>query len=90
MNVAQRIVEMLIGRLITDEQFREDFLRDAEHVLHAVFERGLELSRTEMAALINTDPSLWARTADAIDPRLQKVTLNPASAMPLAQENRNV
>ena len=88
--MAQRIVEMLIGRLITDEQFREDFLRDAPRVLHALFERGLELSRTEMAALINTDPSIWARTADAIDPRLQKVNLNPASALPLAQENRNV
>jgi len=89
-DVAQRIVEMLIGRLITDEQFRDDFLRDAERVLHALFERGLELSRTEMAALINTDRSIWARTADAIDPRLQKVTLRSASAETLAQENSNV
>jgi hypothetical protein len=38
-------------------------------------DHGLELSRTEIAALVNTDPLLWARTADAIDPRLQKASL---------------
>jgi hypothetical protein len=73
--VAQRIVEMLIGRLITDEQFRGDFLKDPERTLLDLCERGLELSRTEIAALVNTDPTLWAKTADAIDPRLQKASL---------------
>ena len=87
--MAQRIVELLIGRLITDEQFRADFLRDARRLLGALFERGLELSRTETDALLNTDPAIWERTADAIDPRLQKVTLKPAGDAP-AQENRNV
>jgi hypothetical protein len=35
----------------------------------------LELSRTEIAALLNTDATLWARIADGIDPRLQKASL---------------
>lgn len=73
--MAQRIIEMLIGRLITDEEFRSDFLRDPERTLVELSERGLELSRIEAAALLNTDPELWARTADALDPRLQKVSL---------------
>jgi hypothetical protein len=73
--LAQRIIEMLIGRLITDEQFRSEFMRDPEQMLLHLSARGLELSRTEVAALLNTDPELWARTADAIDPRLQKVSL---------------
>lgn len=73
--MAQRIIEMLIGRLITDEEFRSDFLRDPERTLVELSERGLELSRIEVAALLNTDPELWARTADALDPRLQKVSL---------------
>jgi hypothetical protein len=73
--VAQRIIEMLIGRLITDEQFRTDFLQNPERTLLDVCDRGMELSRTEIAALMNTDPTLWARTADAIDPRLQKASL---------------
>ena len=72
--MSQRLIELLIGRLITDERFRAEFLDDPEKTLQGLCERGLELSRTEMAALINTDPALWSRTADAIDPRLQKVS----------------
>ena len=73
--MAQRIIEMLIGRLITDEQFRREFLADPETTLLALCDRGLELSRTEIAALLNTDATLWARIADSIDPRLQKASL---------------
>ena len=72
--MSQRLIELLIGRLITDERFRAEFLDDPEKTLRGLCERGLELSRTEMAALINTDRELWSRTADAIDPRLQKVS----------------
>jgi hypothetical protein len=72
--VSQRLIELLIGRLVTDERFRAEYLRNPEGTLQGLCERGLELSRTEMAALMNTDPDLWARTAEAIDPRLQKVS----------------
>ena len=80
--MAQRIIEMLIGRLITDEEFRGEFLEDPENTLLALCERGLELSRTEIAALMNTDVTLWARTADAIDPRLQKASLKNEARVP--------
>jgi hypothetical protein len=80
--LAQRIVEMLIGRLITDEQFRSEFLQDPENTLLALSDRGLELSWTEIAALVNTDPMLWARTAEAIDPRLQKASLKNEARVP--------
>jgi hypothetical protein len=73
---------MLIGRLITDEQFRSEFLRDPESTLLGLCDRGLELSRTEVAALVNTDRTLWARTADAIDPRLQKASLRNEAGIP--------
>ena len=73
--MAQRIIEMLIGRLITDEQFRSEFLLNPERTLFSLCDRGLELSRTEIAALVNTDSTLWARTAEALDPRLQKASL---------------
>ena len=78
--MAQRIVEMLIGRLITDEQFREEFTRNPEGVLLALCDRGFDLSRTEIAALVSTDPSVWARTAEDIDPRLQKASLRATPA----------
>ena len=73
--MSHRIIEMLIGRLIADEQFRAEFLDDPEKTLLDLCERGLELSKTEIAALVNTDPTRWARTADEIDPRLQKASL---------------
>jgi hypothetical protein len=80
--LAQRIIEILIGRLITDEQFRSEFLENPENTLLALCERGLELSRTEIAALVGTDPMLWIRTADAIDPRLQKASLKNETRVP--------
>jgi hypothetical protein len=72
---------MVVGRLITDEQFRSEFLQDPEGVLLSLCECGLELSRTEIAALVKTDAGLWARAADAIDPRLQKASLKNAAAV---------
>jgi hypothetical protein len=80
--VAQRTIEMLIGRLITDEQFRREFLSDPEQTLLGLRDRGFELSRTEIAALVSTDPSLWMRAAEVIDPRLQKACLTPESRIP--------
>jgi hypothetical protein len=73
--LAQRIIELLIGRLITDEDFRLEFLANPEGTLASLCESGLSLTRTEIAALVNTDPTVWARTAEALDPRLWKATL---------------
>jgi hypothetical protein len=72
--MAQRVIELVIGRLITDEEFRGEFLDNPEPTLLALNDRGFDLSRTEIAALLNTDFTLWARTAEALDPRLQKVS----------------
>jgi hypothetical protein len=71
--MAHRTIEMLIGRLITDEVFRAEFLLHPEATLLGLRERGLEMSLTEIAALVATDPDLWTRAAEALDPRLQKV-----------------
>ena len=72
--MAHRVIELIVGRLITDEQFRSEFLHSPETTLLALGNRGLDLSPTEVAALLNTEPGLWVRTADALDPRLQKVS----------------
>jgi hypothetical protein len=80
--LAQRIIEMLIGRLITDEEFRRAFLHAPERTLIDLRDHGLELSKTEIAALVNTDPTLWSRTADAVDPRLQKASLKNEARIP--------
>jgi hypothetical protein len=71
--MAHRTIELLIGRLITDEAFRAEFLHQPEVTLLGLRERGLDVSLTEIAALVATDRGLWTRAADALDPRLQKV-----------------
>lgn len=73
--MGQRAIEMLIGRLITDEDFRKAFRREPQRTLVELCDLGLELTETEMSSLVNTDPALWDRTAESVDPRLQKVSL---------------
>jgi hypothetical protein len=72
LDMAHRVVEMLIGRLLTDEGFRRDFLREPQAVLRDLRDRGLELTQTEMSALARTDPAVWTMAADGLDRRLQK------------------
>ena len=71
----QRSIETVIGRLVTDEDFRRRFLQDPHQAIVELLERGAHLTHTEIAALIATDARLWERTADSIDPRLQKASL---------------
>lgn len=79
--MAQRTVEMLIGRLITDEQFRGAFLARPAETLLDLCNRGVGLTDIEIAALLETDPTLWVRAAEGLDPRLHKASLSyqPAS-----------
>jgi hypothetical protein len=78
--VSQRYIEIVIGRLVTDEGFREMFLSDPHRALGDLLERGTQLSHAEISALVAIDRTLWERVADEIDPRLQKASLRPLSA----------
>jgi hypothetical protein len=73
--MAHRNVELLIGRLVTDEAFRAMFIRNPAATLAQFTEWGYELSPLEIAALKATDPGVWTRTADRIDPCLQRALL---------------
>jgi len=73
--VTQRSIEMVIGRLVTDEEFRETFLSDPHRALGELLERGTHLTHAEIAALVATDSALWEQVAEQVDPRLQKISL---------------
>ncbi len=73
--MAQRFIEMLIGRLITDERFSADFTAAPGYTLQALNGQGIELNCVETAALVGTDPGVWERAAQQLDPRLQKIDL---------------
>jgi len=73
--VTQRSIELVIGRLTTDEEFRRRFSEDPHEVLAELLAWGTHLTPVEMAALVATDLTLWDRIAERIDPRLQKADL---------------
>jgi hypothetical protein len=72
--VAQRNVEIVIGRLITDEAFRTAFFKDPAKTLTRFMESGYELTSLEIVALKATHANVWAQAAEQIDPRLQKIS----------------
>ncbi len=72
--MAQRSIEILIGRLITDEAFRSAFRKDAGTTLTGFIESGYDLTLLEITALRATPARLWERVAEQIDPRLQKMS----------------
>jgi hypothetical protein len=72
--VAQRNIEILIGRLVTDDAFRSAFRTDAAATLTRFVESGYELTALEIVALRATSPDVWERAAEQVDPRLQKAS----------------
>lgn len=73
--MAQRSIEILIGMLLTDEAFRDEFLRNGSRALLMFCEAGHKLTPVEISALLATPADLWSEVAEKIDPRLQKANL---------------
>ena len=73
--MSQRTVERVVGRLITDEEFRVQFTRRPQQTLAVLVEQGWELTAIEVDALVQTDTKLWSDSARRINPRLQRSSL---------------
>lgn len=73
--MSQKSVEIVIGRLVTDESLRFEFFVDPLRVLRALEGKGLELNPAELAALVEMPLAAWITMAALIHPRLQKVAL---------------
>ena len=73
--MSQRSIEILIGRLITDEAFRSAFLQHPRTAVEAFVETGHELTATEIDAIASVAREFWHQAAAQIDPRLQKASL---------------
>ena len=74
--MAQRTVQLIVGQILTDEEFRSDFLERPIETLTSLREKGFELTRVEVDALVRTDRRFWAVGAEWIDGRLQRCRLN--------------
>jgi len=75
--MSQKCVELIFGRLATDEELRREFRRDPEGTLRKLAACGAELTKAERDALLATNGALFERLAETIDPRLQKASLRP-------------
>jgi len=74
--MAQRTVQLVIGQILTDEEFRSDFLARPIDTLASLRDRGFELTNVEVDALVRTDRRLWTDGAEWIDGRLQRCSLS--------------
>jgi hypothetical protein len=86
--VTQKSVEILIGKLASDEDLRARFRRDRRAAIRSLQREGLELTTLEISSLIAAEAAAFDRLADALDPRLQKASLKPAGRRSPKKENR--
>ena len=73
--MSQRTVELVIGRLLTDEELRLRFTHEPLATLADFCERGFDLTRGEIDALLQIEATVWGQTAERIHPRLQRSSL---------------
>ena len=71
--MSHKAVETVIGKLVTDEQFRQRFFGDPTATLDELRQRGCEVTSIESEALLAIDPAAIDAFASVIDPRLQKL-----------------
>ncbi len=71
--MSQRSVEQVIGRLVSDEEFRRGFEASRETVLDELIFAGLWLTPLEHRALLDLELSTLKRFARRLDRRLRKI-----------------
>ena len=65
--MSQRALESTLGRLITDERFRERFFVDPEAVCHS---HEVDLTRAELHGLLQLDAAALRGLAGRLDPKI--------------------
>lgn len=73
--MSQRNVEMVVGKLVTDEGFRRRFGSDPQAAIQELIEGGLHFNVCEVRALAALEAERFERFASGIDPCIQKVEL---------------
>ena len=73
--MSQKTVQLVIGRLLTDEELRSHFVARPRETLTELREQGFELTADEINAIVDSDPGIWTSTAARIHPRLQRCSL---------------
>lgn len=70
--MSQRTVQIIIGKLVTDDAFRRRFEAGRAGVLTAIDTASPDLTAIEREALVALDLQSCARFAETLDPRIRK------------------
>jgi hypothetical protein len=73
--MSQKTVQLMIGRLLTDEDLRLQFVERPQETLAELRDQGFDLTNDEIDALARSDPEMWPSVARRIHPRLQRCSL---------------
>src|SRR5258705_10286746 len=73
--MSQKTVQLVIGRLVTDEELRARFVERPLETLADLRQQGFELTEDEIDALARSDAEMWPAMARRIHPRLQRCSL---------------
>ena len=68
--MSQKCVELLLGRILTDEDFRRDFFPIRDFSFAVAEAHGLELSAIERSALSAMEGNRFEFIASTLDPRI--------------------
>jgi hypothetical protein len=74
-SMSQKTVQLVIGRLVTDEELRARFVERPLETLAELRAQGFELTEDEIDALARSDAEMWPAMARRIHPRLQRCSL---------------
>ena len=73
--MSQKTVQLLMGRLLTDEDLRLRFAERPLETLTELRDQGFDLTVDEIDAFARSDPKIWPVMARRIHPRLQRCSL---------------
>ena len=78
--MSQKAVERILGKLATDEEFRQRFRSSPRETIDTACREPESLTAVEREAICALDPVLLEQFADALDPRLQRVRIPVGAA----------
>jgi hypothetical protein len=70
--MSQKCVELLLGRMLTDEDFRRDFFPVRDFSFAMAASHGLELTAVERSALSSLQPARFDFIAQTLDTRIAR------------------
>jgi hypothetical protein len=79
--MSQKTVQLIIGRLLTDEDLRLQFVERPQATLAELRDQGFDLTNDEIDALARSDPEMWPSVARRIHPRLQRCSLRAKATL---------